>query len=131
MQMSQSKMTTSLSFQTTVSSDDEHTSTDVTEVTHYNATNISMDLPGLYGGLQLFILIIGVIGNILILVVLHKSKGHLQPMTLALVKHQSVIDAVVCFIQIGYIIIPSLWVSGIRGLDVCLCHLFHTFGKCV
>ena len=101
--------------------------TDIQNVTNtYHKPSINLNI---YGGLQLMFLTIGIIGNILILVVLHKSKGHLQAMTLTLVKHQSVIDTMVCITRIGHIIIQRPWISGVQILDVFLCHVFHSFGK--
>ena len=110
----------------TIDSYTEYETTDITEI--QNGTNASIKLD-IYGGLQLIFLAIGIIGNILILVVLHKSKGHLQPVTSTLVKHQSVIDAMVCITRIGNMIIRIPWVSGVYAVDVFLCHVFHTFGK--
>ena len=77
---------------------------------------------------QMILLTIGAIGNILILVVLRESKDHLQPVTLTLVKHQSVTDACVCVTLIVQTIIPRFWTSGYYYLDVVLCHLMHSYG---
>ena len=113
----------------TIDSYTEYETTDITEIQNgTNVSNVSIKLD-IYGGLQLIFLAIGIIGNILILVVLHKSKGHLQPVTSTLVKHQSVIDAMVCITRIGHIIFHRPWVSGVYAFDVFFCHVFHTFGK--
>ena len=92
----------------------------------YSPIAIEVDI---YDCLQIILLCIGIIGNILILVVLNKNKGHLQPVTLTLVKHQSVIDALVCVTLIAHLVIPRYWNSGIFALDSILCFLFHSEGK--
>ena len=70
--------------------------------------SIRVDALGIF---QIILLTVGVIGNILILVVLRQGKGHLQPVTLTLVKHQSEIDAFVCVTLTVHIVIPKFWVS--------------------
>ena len=106
------------------------TSTDTSKFE--NLTNIDFGLTihvDAFDAFQIILLTIGVIGNILILVVLLQSKGHLQLVTLTLVKHQSVIDAFVCVTLTVRIVIPRYWTSGFYYIDVFLCHLFHTDGE--
>ena len=73
----------------------------------------------------LFMATIGVIANLLTFVTLTVNGRAFSRMTGVLLKHQSLIDAVVCTLASGVFMQTSVWHVGVYAIDVVICFVWH------
>lgn len=77
---------------------------------------------------ELVMTIIGFFANIATLITLSKHGKRFGDTIASLLKHQSLIDAIVCVFAGIILISPANWVPGIYGLDTVICQLWHGQG---
>ena len=77
---------------------------------------------------QFVLTILGFVANIVTLVTLIKNGKDFTPTIALLLKHQSIIDAILCTFAAILLRQPFNWVSGTYAFDVVLCQLWHGQG---
>ena len=75
---------------------------------------------------QTVMALLGFGANIVTLATLIRNGTHFfSPTICLLLKHQSLVDSVICAMAVVILIQPSLWTTGLTWLDVFFCHAWH------
>ena len=77
---------------------------------------------------QLGLTSVGFLANIMTFITLRgsKVKFDFNPVVLLLLRHQSIIDGLVCLVGTLLMVLPPMWNIGIYWLDTVVCHLWHS-----
>ncbi len=74
---------------------------------------------------QLTCTLIGFVANVLTLITLIRNHRGFSRVILILFRHQSIIDALVCAMASALLLQPPFWITGILGLDLFICSVWH------
>ncbi len=69
---------------------------------------------------------VGFLANTVTIVVLHRCSDDFGSTMAIIIKHQSVVDALVCLCRALMSVTPPLWSPGLLYLDIFICHVWHT-----
>ena len=71
---------------------------------------------------------VSIVNNVIALVVLCKTgtDGCISKLLCLLLKHQSVVDALVCLCTFLSGVLPLFWTTGVQIIDLIVCHIWHS-----
>lgn len=75
---------------------------------------------------QLVMTIIGFLANVATLITISKHGSRFGDTIASLLKHQSLVDAIICVFAVIILVSPPNWTPGIFVLDAILCQLWHS-----
>ena len=103
-----------------------NTSDDVTEVTDVLDADVTPMWSVIMDRAQFAGTSVGVVANAMTFITLLKVKAEFNPTVLFFLRHQSIIDGVVCLSSSLLMVLPPMWRVGHYGLDTFICHVWHS-----